>query len=395
MRNNIVKLAIMLALGGGLFLTCSATAREPGGKDPVLIGGTLSLTGKYAAMGKMQEKGFRLWETEINQKGGLLGRPVKLILTDDASDPKKVADTYTELLQGKKVDLAFSPYSSELTLVATDLAEKYRFPFLVSGAASEKIWETPRRYTVGLYSTTDRYFIGFLELCAINKKKTVSITGFPDPFSLYVAKGAKKWAEKFGLKVVRYNILEGTEEKDFNTEVAGISSAKPDVVIVAGYMKETIGIRKALDRANLKNIAFAGSVGPAMQDYLKTLGPLTEGDFGASQWEPDERIPYPGSRTFIQSFRKAYGEDPSYHAAAAYASMKLVEEAVRKTGSLDREKVRQFFVTGEHRSILGPFKLRKDGTQIGHKSIIIQWQRGKKEIVWPESMRTARPVFPK
>jgi len=395
MRNNIVKLAIMLALGGGLFLTCSATAREPGGKNPVLIGGTMSLTGKFAVIGKMQERGFRLWEAEINQKGGLLGRPVKLIITDDASDPKKVSDAYTDFFKHKKVDLHFGPYSSELTLLVADLAEKYQYPFVVSGAASEKIWETPRRYAIGLYSTTDRYFIGFLELCAINKKKTVSITGFPDPFSLYVAKGAKKWAEKFGVKIVRYSILEGMDEKDFNAEVAGISSAKPDVVIVTGYLKETIGIRKALDRANLKNFVFAGSVGPAMQDYLKALGPLSEWDFGASQWEPDERIPYPGSRTFLQSYRKAYGEDPSYHAAAAFASMKLMEEAINKTGSLDREKIRQFLVTGEHRTLLGPFKLRKDGTQIGHKSIIIQWQRGKKEIVWPENMRTAQPVFPK
>jgi branched-chain amino acid transport system substrate-binding protein len=87
--------------------------------------------------------------------------------------------------------------------------------------------------------------------------------------------------------------------------------------------------------------------------------------------------------------------DPSYHAANAYAAVKTLEEAVTGVRSLNREKILEYIVTGEHRTIVGPFKLRKDGTQIGHKSFIIQWQKGKKEIVWPEDMRTAAPIFTK
>ncbi|MBI5341792.1 MAG: amino acid ABC transporter substrate-binding protein [Deltaproteobacteria bacterium] len=395
MSKRIGSLCLLAILAAGIVVAGEAFAENTGGKKPVLIGGSLPLTGKFAEMGRMQERGYRLWATEINRKGGLLGRPVKLLITDDESSVKKVVEVYTDLMRRQKVEFVFSPYSSELTLAAADLAEKSRYPFLVAGAASEKIWETHRRYVIGLYSTTDRYFIGFLELCAIQKKKTVSITGFPDSFSLYTAKGAKKWAEKFGLKVVRYAILDGKEEKDLAAEADGIASAKPDVVIVAGHLKESILLRRALDRTGAKHSVFAGSVGPAMQEFQKALGPLAESAFGASQWEPDERIPYPGSRMFIQSFLKTYGENPSYHAAAAYAAMKTLEGAVQKTGSLNREKIRQHLVTGEHKTILGPFKIRKDGTQIGHKSLIIQWQRGKKEIVWPENMRTAFPVFPK
>ncbi len=395
MYRHIAKLCCLGIVGTILFASAADSAEPAGKKKPVLIGGTLSLTGKYAEMGRMQEKGYRLWETEINGKGGLLGRPVKLLVTDDESNPGKVAAVYADLLQKKSIDLAFTPYSSELTLAAAGLFEKHRYPVLVAGAASEKIWETPRRYTIGLYSTADRYFIGFLELCAINKRKTVAITGFKDPFSLYAAVGARKWSGKFGMKVVRYAILEGKDEASIAAETERIASAKPDVVIALGYLKENIILRNALDRAGLKRVAFAGSVGPSMKEFRDTLGPLAEGAFGASQWEPDERIPYPGSRSFIRAFRKAYGEDPSYHAANAYAALNMISEAVEKTGSLDREKIRMHIVTGEHKTIVGPFKLRKDGTQIGHRSIIIQWQKGKKEIVWPENMRTAVPEFPK
>jgi len=395
MSKPIHWLRLFLTLAACLVATGTSFATEPGGKKPILVGAPLSLTGKYAEMGIMQEKGYRLWEAEVNGKGGLMGRPVKLLITDDESDSRKVAEVYTDMLQREAVDLAFTPYSSELTLVAADLFEKFRYPVLVAGAASEKVWETPRRYTLGLYSTSDRYFIGFLEMCAIKKLKTVSITGFPDPFSLYTAEGARKWAEKFGLKVAHFKILDKKDEKEFAAEANRIAAAAPDAIVVTGYLKETVGLRKALEETSAVNRPFAGSVGPAMQEFRSLLGPLAEGVFGASQWEPDERIPYPGSRSFLHLFQKTYGVEPSYHAANAYAAVKMLEEAVTGARSLNREKIREHIVTGEHRTVVGPFKLRKDGTQIGHRSIIIQWQKGKKEIVWPEDMRTAVSVFPK
>jgi branched-chain amino acid transport system substrate-binding protein len=393
MSHSIGTRLFLLVLAATLAVPAFAGAERAGMGIPIRIGGTLSLSGKYEEMGRMQEKGYRLWEDEINRTGGLLGRPVKLLVIDDESSATKAVAAYSDLLARKAVDLLFTPFSSELTLAVADLFEKYRYPVLAAGAASEKIWETPRRYIFGLYSTADRYFIGFLELCAIQQRKTVAITGFPDPFSLYAAQGAKKWAEKFGLKVVHYNILAAGEEKQCAAEAARIASVMPDAVVVTGFLKESTRLRVALDKAGRKSIAFAGSVGPAMPEFQKVLGPLAEGVFGASQWEPDERISYPGSRAFLQLFRKTYGHDPSYHAANAYAALKLLGDAVEKVGSIDREKIRQAIVSGEHKTIVGPFKLRDDGTQIGHKSIIIQWQGGKKEIVWPETMRTAPPVF--
>ncbi|GAB4362739.1 MAG: amino acid ABC transporter substrate-binding protein [Deltaproteobacteria bacterium] len=371
-----------------------AAAAGSGAASPIRIGGSLSLTGNYSAMGTMQEKGYRLWEREINAAGGLLGRPVTLRILDDRSDRNRVREIYEDLLGHHRVDLALSPYSSPLTLAVADIVERTRYPMLAAGASAPTIWETPRRYLFGVYSTADRYFIGFLELCAMNGLSRVSITGFPDSFSRTSAEGAKQWAESFGLSVDRYSILDSREPDALRAEAAAIDASTPDAVVVAGHLHETVGIRRALAEARARFRVFAGSVGPALPRFLERTGPLAEGVFGASQWEPDERIPYPGNVAFVKAFRSEYGEDPSYHAASAYAAMQLLAEAVRETGSLDRERIREELLQGEHGTILGPFRLRKDGTQIGHRSIIIQWQKGKKEIVWPERMRTARPVFP-
>lgn len=364
------------------------------GRKPILVGGSLSLTGRYAAMGKMQERGYRLFEKEVNASGGLLGRPVTLRILDDGSDPDKVRRIYEDLLKRRRVTLAISPYSSELTLVAADVAEKYRYPMLAAGASSGKIWETSRKYIFGVYSTADRYFIGFLGMCAMHGMQNVAIVGFGDSFSLSSAEGAKTWTEEFGLKTARYTILDDRGAPALAREAKEIAEAGPDAVIVAGHLHETVGMRKALQEAGAKFRVFAGSVGPALPQFLEMAGELAEGVFGASQWEPDERIPYPGNIAFVKAFRSEYGMDPSYHAASAYASMQLLSMAVRESGSTDRKKIRANLLSVEHGTILGPFRLRKDGTQIGHRSIIIQWQNGKKEIVWPQKMRTARPVFP-
>ena len=381
----------VLCLALQLFLLGTATLAESRG--PIVFGGTLSLTGRYAALGAMQQKGYILQAEELNAAGGLLGRKVVLRITDDGSDPQKATAAYTALLRGGKVDFILSPYSSELTLAATPLVEKYHAPMLAAGASSDTIWETPRRYTFGLYSTSSRYFIGFLELCAIHNMKSIAIVGFPDVFSLSAAEGAKKWAEKFGLSVSRYSILKNLGESAILGEVEACAAARPDVVLVAGHLQDTVAFRKALEQTGFKPKAFAGSVGPAMGAFREALGNLSEGAFGPTQWEPDARIPYPGSRVFIEHFRQRFGVESSYHAATAYAALRLLADAILANRSTNREKVRNTLATHESMTLLGPYKIREDGTQIGHRSFIIQWQKGQKEIVWPDSMRTASPIF--
>jgi branched-chain amino acid transport system substrate-binding protein len=366
----------------------------PPAKTPITFGGTLALSGKYGTLGKMTEKGFRLWGEGINASGGLLGRPVRIRITDDRSDMDEVSNAYSRMTREKSIDLLVSPYGSDLVLRAAEHAEKHRYPLLVI-AASEKIWQTPRRYTFGIYSTSDRYFVGFLELCAAEGMKTVAIAGFPESFSSSAAEGARKWAEKFGLSVIRYRILPNKDDATYSAEAEALKSARPDAVVVSGYLEETVAFRSALGKTGFRPRAFAGSVGPVYPEFREKLGELAEGAFGATQWEPDTRISTPGSVEFIRLFRARYNEDPTYHAASAYASMLLLEGAIRKIGSLDREKIRSYLLAGSHKTLLGPFKLREDGTQIGHRSFIIQWQRGKKEVVWPDDLRTANPVFSK
>ena len=130
----------MLVISIAMFLTIPSFTRGAESK-PILIGATVSLEGKYSEPSFMIRNAFRLWEQEVNIRGGLLGRPVKLILYDDKSQKKRVRQLYKKLIMEEKVDLVFSPYGTPLTLVASEVSERNKMVMLACAASGEQIWE--------------------------------------------------------------------------------------------------------------------------------------------------------------------------------------------------------------------------------------------------------------
>lgn len=139
------------------------------------------------------------------------------------------------------------------------------------------------------------------------------------------------------------------------------------------------------------NPIFYATVGPATERFYKILGDDAELTFSSSQWEYIPTIR--NNREFYESFKKVYGIEPTYHAATAYAAGHLLEEAVKRAGRIDREKLRNILSSIDTITIVGRYRVDQSGLQIRHQNLIIQWQRGKKEILWPESLKTADPIF--
>jgi branched-chain amino acid transport system substrate-binding protein len=129
---------------------------------------------------------------------------------------------------------------------------------------------------------------------------------------------------------------------------------------------------------------------PAFQAKLKSDANYV---FSSSKWEHHEETTIPGCKEFYHSYIHAYNETPSYHTATAYAAGQILEAAIKKTGKLDREKIRLVLLSMDAVSIIGRYGVDKKGKQTKHFNVIVQWQNGKKEVVWPEGLKTANPVF--
>lgn len=361
--------------------------------SPILIGATVSREGKFSEPSWMIEKAFEFWVDEINQTDGLLGRKVKLILYDDKSRPELAEAFYLKLIRQDKVDLVFSPYGTPLTLAASEVSERHKMVMLACAAAAQSPWQRNFRYLFGIYAPADRQFIGLLDMMAQQNHKTLSVLfDETSSFNQDIANGVRQWAETFKINIIyQQGYQDGT--KELPGLVADIKSKNASGLILSAYPPDCYKMLRLLEEENYKPGILAMPIAPAHPDFSKNAGEMADHVFSTSQWEPDERIPFPGSQRFVDHFTRFAGKAPSFHAVSAYSACQLYEQAIVQNQSIDNTKLRDYIFALDTVTAIGRFKVDGTGKQVGHSSFIIQWQNGKKEIVWPHKMQTAKPVL--
>ena len=360
--------------------------------EPIRIGATVSLEGKYVETSFMIQNAYKLWAQQVNKRGGLLGRHVKLILYDDKSQPDRVRSLYERLISEDKVDFVLSPYGTPLTLVASEVTERHGYVMVACAAAGERIWDRGYENIFGMHALSKRYFIGFLDLAARHGLETTAILFEKTAFNITAAQGARDWAERFGLRI---EIYEGFDDPNTElNELLGEAKRKDvDSLIFSAYPPEGYKFIRLLEEASYRPKALALSIAPALPEFHNRVGAPADGVFGPSQWEADKRIPFPGTTDFINNFIQLAGKVPSYHGGGAYGACQILEKAIVQTKSLDQKKIRNAIHSLDTVTVTGRFKVDQAGRQIGHNPMIIQWQKGRKEIVYPRQMRTSPPQF--
>ena len=371
-------------------LTLAPFHSIPADEAPIRIGLSLGLTGKYAKLAEMLDRAYRLWVRDVNQSGGLLGRPVEIVIKDDQSSPEVAVELYRELIHDSSVDLVFGPYSSAITAAVAPVVEKAGYPMLAAGAASDTIWQQGYTNIFGVFTPASRYALGMLDLALLNDLTTIAIVYPNDPFSVSAAGGVKKWAPKLGLDVVMFEKFE-KGQRDLVKLARKIALVQPSMVMMTGHFNESVDMRIALKKVGWYPAAYYATIGPVLGEYREILGEDADLSFANSFWEP--MLKYPQSQRFAASFRAEYGVTPSYQAADAYAAGQILERAVISANSLSRDKIRSSLRRLEMQTVIGRYGVDATGVQVKHFALTIQWQEGKKEIVWPEELATAKPIF--
>lgn len=360
--------------------------------EPIKLGGTLGLTGKYAPMSEMVSLGLQLWAKKTNAKGGILNRSVELIIYDDTSEAVVSKKLYEKLILEDKVDMVFGPYSSILTIEAVKVTEKYRYPMLTVGSTSDRLWQQGYTHLFGVYIPASRYPFGFLKLLLRNGIERVAIVSADDLFSLTVAEGAKKWSERLGLEVTLYeHFKKGTRK--LNDLSKRIRDSGAEAIVVGGHFNESVDVRLALSNIDWYPRAYFATLGPALQKYYDALQDKAELSFTMSNWD-ENGVQFPGSKEFAADFMQTYGKKPSYQAAAGYASGQILETAINNIKTLDRQKLRDALATLETITVLGRYGVDSTGQQIRHFALVTQWQNGTLKVVGPADMKSVNSVPP-
>lgn len=384
---------ILVAAGLLGVLLCSVSGAADEAPTLLRIGVSIGLTGEYQNIARLQQRAYLLWQKNVNERGGILGRRVQVVIRDDRSDPEAARKIYEAFVGDERMDFVFGPYSSTNVAAIAPVIDKHGYPTLTS-ATADTLWRRGYKNLFGVNAPASRYAIGLLALLAEAGIERIAIVGAADGFSVDASNGMRVWAAQYALQVSKF----ATVSKDKGDMLRAASAAQrsgAQVLLVAGHFNEAVEMRKVLKDIGWTPRAYYATVGPAVDRYAQLLGDDAEATFSTSIWEPREDLRFPLSPQFLRQFYTTYAETPSYHAANSYAMGQILEQAIMKAGGFDRAKVRQALYLVDADSVIGRYAVDRTGMQVKRFPMIVQWQGSKREIVWPPELRTAAPVITK
>jgi branched-chain amino acid transport system substrate-binding protein len=393
----------------GLLVTGSALAASK-----IVIGHPACLSGKYAKAGEQAVGGINACVDWVNNVYGgveINGKkvPIEYKYYDCESKKESVTSLIGRLVTVDKVNVVFSPYSSGLTLRGAPVTESHQMLYMDHGGANNKIFQQGFRFVVQTIGPATSYHQGTLDM--IKKidpsAKKVALAYEDSEFAKMVMEGAKKHAQDLGFDVV----FERTYPKgvtDLTPLLSALKAAEPDFILGGGHFEDGQLFNRQMSDLDINANALSLIAAATLPAFYEALTSMAEGVMGPSHWEygvtyseegaKEAGLPWigPNQDEFVSLFKKAVGKDtiPDYHAAEAGAQVLAYALAVEKANSLDSDKVRKALGDLHFMSFYGGWDVDDNGMQIGHTMVDVQWQNGKRVIVWPESAQTGKPCYP-
>lgn len=363
------------------------------------IGASLALSGVWAVDGLYICLGYEYWIAEVNAAGGLLGRPLELVVLDDESTAEKCAENYRRLIDQERCDLLLGPYGSVPTSGAIPVIEAAGIPCAIPISASPQLWATPRRWCVQVTPNADTYMDGPLQRAAEKGARTVALVYLDSGFTGDIAQGVRRKARELNLQLVA-DVSYPREDVDFEALLAPIASADPDILIGGGYILSALGLTRAARRLGLSPRLMCWMEGPHRWPWDQWMG--AEGDFVASSglWLPT--LNARGNAEFVRGFSARYGGQfriemlgvLNHQSASAYAAALVTQQAIEAAGTFDRAAIRDALFALETETPYGRYAVNERGAQVGKKVLGTQWVGGRQRIFWPPEHAEADLVYP-
>ena len=366
-------------------LSASATWAQTG--EPIKIGYGISQTGGLAPNGKSALLAQKIWEEEINGKGGLLGRPVKLIYYDDKSSPAEVPSIYTKLLDIDKVDLIIGPYATAMIAPAMPIVIQRKKTFIgLLGLAVNSEFNYPNYFAM-IPSSPDAkpaFTKGFFDVAMAQdpKPQTVAIVAADQEFSRNAADGARENAQKAKLKIV-YDKTYPPSTTDFAPIVRAIQAANPDLLNINSYPPDSVGMVRSINEIGFKPKMIGSAMVGLQATAIKTqLGPLLNGFTNYDFWLPVPKMDFPGVADLIKRYQAragAEGVDPLgyYMAPWGYAQLQVLQQAVEGTKGLDDAKLGDYIRANTFKTVVGDVKFGAKGDWAESRVLQVQFQHVK------------------
>jgi len=402
-----ITLRVATAVAAATFALSACSAPSSSGSTSstaskkLVIGVSLSLTGDFADPGKAVERGYQVWADQVNAKGGLLGRKVELKIVDDLSSPNQVVTNYQNLISRDHVDLVFGPFSSLLTIPASQVANRYHYAFVESAGGGPKVFAQHLHnlffvQPAPVVQQGDVFADYILSLPADQRPKTAAYPSLDDPFAKPIADNVRTRFETAGIKTV-YQGTYPAETPDLTPIMAKVSAAKPDVIVSGTQSEDAYQQVKSLVQLHFSpRWLFMSNGANSPSEFPDKVGKgNTAGVFSSGDWFTDSKAA--GSADFVKAYLAKFGGAAGgidNSSAEAYAAGQVLELIAQRTGKIDNQTVIETLHSGTWPTLLGDLSWNSDGApQASYQ--LVQWIHGALKPVFPAAVAQATPVAPK
>ncbi len=379
-------------------------------QNPITIGISIPLDKDFAADGIATEQGYQLWADMVNSNGGILGRPVKLVILNDHSDPGQTAKDYTTLITKDHVDLIFGPFSSLLTKAAAPVAQKYHYALLEGEGGAPSVFHpdpsvNPQGRWNGLFDVsvpiennlvTFAYYI--LSLPRSLRPRTVAYLTSDDPFTFPQLDPVRKLLGRGGVKELYYKMY--TEGSDPTPYAEQVVQSHADIVILGTLLPDIKADIQVFKKEHYNPRAIIATAGPDLgRDFITAVGGIkyTEGIFVPNGWFP--QADNFQNAQMIQAYISRYGGTPDQinaDVAEAFSVGQVFQQAAESIHSIDNSKLIAKLYSGDvFTTVQGTARFDRYGENVQGLAYLFQWQSGQFIPVYPLPVALNNPEYPR
>ncbi len=361
-------------------------------EEPIKIGCTISQSGRYADSGSYYKEAYLMWQDDVNEAGGLLGRPVELIIRDDESSAEKAVGQYERMISGENVDLLLGPYTSTIVYPVSRVADKYEMVLLQGGGTARKIFDAGFNYMfLTLPGFSEQHSIGFfqyLNTLPKEERPTKAAVIYGDKSaSIANANGHKARCEENGIEI----IIDEKYPPDATNLTPVLSKAKnegADLLMAGTYFPDAVLIARTIAELNYQPKFVLLTAGVSDPKFGEALGDISDRIMGTAWWH--ESVSFASDWT--ARYKERFDRTPDYHASGAYAAAQILEQAVKATGSLNNTELRDYIRSHSFDTVIAQGLNFDQKGAPSYSMVTLQWLDGNLEVVWPSKAQTAKAV---
>jgi branched-chain amino acid transport system substrate-binding protein len=400
-RNTAAR-STLAVLAASVLAACTSTSNPTSNapptessSGPIVIGASLSLTGDFSADGQAFQKGYQLWQKDVNNKGGILGRQVKLDIVNDNSSVNQVVSNYQTLFGAAHVDLAFGPFSSLLTAPASAVAARYGMAFVEGAGGAPSVFDTPSNqvdhnvFDVSLPVADEMVpFVNWIRSLPVNERpKTAAYPMAQDPFADPPVQLVQTQLSGLGVQTVYSNVFP-EETSQYKPQADQVAQSGAQLVVLGSTDVPTVSaFMSAFEQDHYTPKLFIAASGPDQGGaFTSVVGAgNANGMMVPNGWYPGYRDPT--SEQMVSEYVAQYGgtrSEVNADVAEAYSVGEVMEQAIEATGGTDNAKIIQYLHSDVTlKTVQGPVKFDALGENGAAAAFIFQWQRGSFNQVLP------------